>query len=65
MSATSRVLEAGYDKLARWVAAEFRTLGRDASLEASPTLREAVQRLRGRSELLSSVHPTYLCPLSR
>ncbi|EIN07029.1 oligomeric complex COG6 [Punctularia strigosozonata HHB-11173 SS5] len=52
MSATSSYLEQAYDKIARYLASEFRQMGRDALLEVGPTLAEAVRRLNARPELL-------------
>lgn len=52
MATTATYLEQGYDKMARWCANEFRQMGRDAQLDVSGILREAVQRLRQRPELL-------------
>lgn len=63
MAQTAVHLEQGYDKVARWCTLEFRQMGRDAQLEVSNTLREAVLRLRQRSELLKWV-PTFAFPLA-
>ncbi|KAL1944792.1 hypothetical protein VTO73DRAFT_3222 [Trametes versicolor] len=52
LAATAGQLEQAYDKIFRWCCFEFRQMGRDASLEVTPTMREAVKRLRERSELL-------------
>ena len=55
MAVTSAHLEKACDKLLRWCSVEFRGMGRDASLEVSEELSEAVRRLRLRPELLSCV----------
>ncbi|KAI0672834.1 oligomeric complex COG6 [Trametes maxima] len=52
LAATANQLEQAYDKIFRWCAFEFRQMGRDANLDVSPTMREAVRRLRERPELL-------------
>lgn len=55
MSATSSYLEQAYEKMFRWCCFEFRQMGRDAQLEVSSSMREAVRRLRQRPELLAYV----------
>lgn len=45
-------LEQGYDKLARWCSLQFRHFVRDALLEVTPLLSEAVRWLKKRPELL-------------
>jgi len=63
MASTSGYLEKGYDKLFRWCSFEFRQMGRDAQLEASDTIGEAVRRLRQRPELFTYAarrHPVAL-----
>ncbi|OSD08476.1 oligomeric complex COG6 [Trametes coccinea BRFM310] len=52
LAATAAQLEQTYDKIFRWCCFEFRQMGKDASLDVSPTMREAVKRLRERPELL-------------
>ena len=52
MSSTSSNLEQAYEKIFRWCSFEFRQMGRDVQVEVSPTMREAVSRLRQRQELL-------------
>lgn len=52
MAATSEQLEIAYDKIFRWCQFEFRKYTRDASLEVSNTMREAVKRLMGRDQML-------------
>ena len=52
LAATAAQLEQAYDKIFRWCCFEFRQMGKDASLDVSPTMREAVKRLRERPELL-------------
>ncbi|KAI0822772.1 oligomeric complex COG6 [Trametes gibbosa] len=52
LAATAGKLEQAYDKIFRWCCFEFRQMGRDASLDVSPTMREAVKRLGERPELL-------------
>ena len=49
---TSHQLEEGYDKLARWCSLEFRQYVRDALLEVTPLMTEAVRWLRKKPELL-------------
>ena len=61
MASTSSHLEQGYEKILRWCSFEFRQIGRDLQIEVSPTMREAVRRLRLRPELLTCViciHPS-------
>ncbi|KAF9267497.1 oligomeric complex COG6 [Marasmius fiardii PR-910] len=53
LALTSSYLEQGYEKIFRWCSYEFLQIGRDVQLEVSPTLREAVVRLRKRPELIS------------
>ncbi len=59
MSSTLSYLEQGYEKIARWCSYEFRQIGRDAHLEVTPIMREAVRRLRQRQELLTCVSHLY------
>ncbi|KAI0929236.1 hypothetical protein AcW1_006229 [Taiwanofungus camphoratus] len=59
MSATSSYLEQAYERIFRWCCFEFRQMGRDAQLEVSSSMREAVRRLRQRPELLAEAL-TYL-----
>lgn len=55
MAATADQLEAAYDKIHRWCEFEFRKYTRDASLEVSPVMQEAVKRLLSdRDRLLES-----------
>ncbi|KAG7088505.1 hypothetical protein E1B28_012492 [Marasmius oreades] len=53
IASTSSYLEQGYERIFRWCSYEFVQVGRDAQLEISPTMREAVTRLRKRPELLT------------
>ncbi|PPQ84070.1 hypothetical protein CVT26_013151, partial [Gymnopilus dilepis] len=53
MASTSTNLEKGYEKILRYLSNEFRQVGRDTQLEVSGQMREAVQRLRKRPELLT------------
>ncbi|KAI0253558.1 oligomeric Golgi complex subunit 6 [Lactifluus subvellereus] len=53
MAVTSTRLDKASDKLFKWCRSEFRSMGRDASLEVSEELSEAVRRLRLRPELLA------------
>ncbi|KAI0723862.1 oligomeric complex COG6 [Cerioporus squamosus] len=53
LSATATQLEQAYDKIFRHCSFEFRQMGRDASLDVDPAMREAVKRLRQRPELLT------------
>ncbi|KAF9651463.1 oligomeric complex COG6 [Thelephora ganbajun] len=53
MSSTSSNLEQAYEKIFRWCSFEFRQMGRETQVEVSPTMREAVTRLRQRQEFLS------------
>ena len=55
MATTSSYLEQGYDKTHRWLTFEFRRIGRESQLEVSSVMREAIQRLSQRPELLSCV----------
>jgi hypothetical protein len=57
MSSTSSNLEQAYEKIFRWCSFEFRQMGRDVQVEVSPTMREAVSRLRQRQELLRYLPP--------
>ena len=52
MSATSSNLEQAYEKIFRWCSFEFREMGREVQVDVSPTMREAITRLRRRQELL-------------
>lgn len=52
VTTTSGYLEQAYDKIFRWCSFEFRQMGRDTQVEVDPSMREAVRRLRNRSELL-------------
>ena len=51
-SSTSSNLEQAYEKIFRWCSFEFRQMGREVQVEVSPTMREAITRLRRRQELL-------------
>jgi hypothetical protein len=51
MAATGEQMEAGYKKLHRWCTFGFRQFTKDAHLEVSATMREAVKRLRERPVL--------------
>ncbi|PSR77610.1 hypothetical protein PHLCEN_2v7800 [Hermanssonia centrifuga] len=53
MSTTSGYLEEAYEKIFRWCSFAFREMGRDAQIDVSPAMREAVRRLRQRPELLT------------
>ncbi|EDR06395.1 uncharacterized protein LACBIDRAFT_190965 [Laccaria bicolor S238N-H82] len=53
MASTSTYLEQGFEKILRWTSNEFRQMGREVHLEVSPTMREAISRLRKRPELLT------------
>ncbi|KAI0093990.1 oligomeric complex COG6 [Irpex rosettiformis] len=55
---TSGYLEQAYEKIFRWCSFEFRQMGRDSSVDVHPSLREAVRRLRQRSELLTEALTT-------
>lgn len=55
MSATASYLEQAYEKIFRWCSFEFRQMGREAHLDVSPAMREAVRRLQQRPELLKYV----------
>ena len=63
MAVTASHLERAYDKLVRWCSSEFRSMGRDASLEVSTELSESARRLRSRPELLAYVAPSPKSPL--
>ena len=56
MEYTSQHLEAGYSKIFKWCSFESRGFSKDV-LEVSSTMREAIQRLRQRPDLLTSVSP--------
>jgi len=53
MTSTSTYLEQAYEKILRYCSNEFRQAGRDSQIEVNAVMREAVQRLRKRSELLT------------
>ena len=53
MTSTSAYLEQGYEKILRYCSNEFRQVGRDSQIEVNAIMREAVQRLRKRPELLT------------
>ena len=59
LSATATQLEQAYEKIFRHCSFEFRQMGRDASLDVDPSMREAVRRLRQRPELLTYVSPAH------
>lgn len=52
MKATSEQMELGYKKLHRWCQFEFRQFTKEAQLEVSPLLRDALQKLKQRPALL-------------
>lgn len=52
MAATSTQLETGYSKMHRWLEFQFRQMTREAQVEVSPVMREAVRRLGMRPALL-------------
>lgn len=52
MAATGVQMEAGYAKLHRWLEFAFRQMAREAHLEVSGAMREAVSRLAKRPALL-------------
>ena len=51
MAVTSEQMEGGYKKIHRWCQFEFRQYTREAQLEVSPVMREALRRLRQRPAL--------------
>ncbi|KAK7473122.1 Golgi transport complex subunit 6 [Stygiomarasmius scandens] len=53
IASTSSHLEQAYEKIFRWCSHEFLQIGRDSQLEVSSTMREAIQRLKKRPELLT------------
>lgn len=53
MTATGTQLEAGYSKIHRWLEFQFRQMTREAQMEVSPVMREAVRRLGQRPNLLA------------
>ncbi|TFK72867.1 oligomeric complex COG6 [Pluteus cervinus] len=55
MASTSSYLEQGFEKISRWCTNEFRELGRETIIDVTPTLQEAIKRLRSRPELLTEV----------
>lgn len=52
MKATSEQMELGYKKLHRWCQFEFRQFTKEAQLEVSPLLRDALQKLKQRPALI-------------
>lgn len=52
MKATSEQMELGYKKLHRWCQFEFRQFTKEAQLEVSPLLRDALQKMKQRPALL-------------
>ncbi|ORY21431.1 putative intra-golgi transport-related protein [Naematelia encephala] len=58
MALTSEQMESAYLKIHRWCLFEFRQFSKDAQLEVSPNLREAVRRLRDRPALLKEALST-------
>ncbi|OCF45140.1 hypothetical protein I317_00942 [Kwoniella heveanensis CBS 569] len=58
MRATSDQMESGYKKIHRWCQFEFRQFTREAQLEVSPVMRDAVKRLRERPPLLKDALQT-------
>ncbi|RSH94849.1 Golgi transport complex subunit 6 [Saitozyma podzolica] len=58
MAATGEQMEAGYKKLHRWCTFGFRQFTKDAHLEVSATMREAVKRLRERPVLFKDALTT-------
>jgi hypothetical protein len=55
MATTSEQMESGYKKIHRWCHFEFRQYTREAQLEVSPVMREAIRRLRQRPALFTWV----------
>jgi hypothetical protein len=55
MAVTSEQLEMGYKKIHRWCQFELRQFTKDAQLEVSQTMREAVKRLGKRPVFLEWV----------
>lgn len=53
MAATGTQTEAGYAKIFRWTEFQFRQMTREAQLEVSPILQEAVKRLSQRPVMLN------------
>ncbi|THH11854.1 hypothetical protein EW145_g400 [Phellinidium pouzarii] len=53
ITTASQQIEQGYDKLTRWCSLEFRQFVKDALLEVTPIMREAIKWLRKKPELLS------------
>lgn len=51
MQSTSEQMEAGYKKIYRWCQFELRQYTREGQLDVSPTMREAMLRLRERSSM--------------
>ncbi|KAK4686174.1 conserved oligomeric Golgi complex subunit 6, partial [Tremellales sp. Uapishka_1] len=52
MASTSAQMESGYNKIYRWLQFEFRQFTKEAQLEVSDVMREAVKRLGERPSLL-------------
>lgn len=61
MTATSSYMEQAYEKIFRWCSYEFRQMAREVQIEVTPTIREGVNRLRQRTELLKQV--SFICDL--
>ncbi|WOO80503.1 Conserved oligomeric Golgi complex subunit 6 [Vanrija pseudolonga] len=55
MASTGVQMEAGYTKIHRWLEFQFRQMTRDAQLEVSGVMREAVRRLGQRPGMLKEV----------
>ncbi len=64
MEYTSQHLEAGYSKIFKWCSFESRGFSKDV-LEVSATMREAIQRLRHRPDLLTYARPASPHPATR
>lgn len=60
MEATSHYLETGYQKIFRWCSFQVRGYTKDAVVEVSGTVREAMKRLKNRPDLFKSVYLFHL-----
>lgn len=61
MASTGVQMEAGYTKIHRWLEFQFRQMTRDAQLEVSGVMREAVRRLGQRPGMLKWVVQEAIC----
>lgn len=62
MAATSQYLKKAYDKISKWLTVELRQMGKDTRLEVGKLMRESMQRLGKRKQLLTYVSFSSLSP---